>query len=181
MSWQVIWAINIIFFRELKIVHFIEWTEPCTSRSIQWGWRAVGLPPGILEEQCSVVMQGCGPGLTDTLLFKRSQEHGDLCEISCLKKYSSPGWCGSLDWVLAWESKGHRFGLLIPSQGTCLRCGPAPQLGMCERKPIDVLLTHQCFSPSLSPSLTLSLKTKSLKRNLYSGLMSFMVSWWPQR
>ena len=39
----------------------------------------------------------------------------------------------------------------IPSQGTCLGCGPGPQLGACERQPVGV-------SPSLHPSLPLSLK-----------------------
>ena len=47
---------------------------------------------------------------------------------------------------------------LIPSQGTLLGCGPGPLLGLCERQPIDVSLTQGCFSPSLSPSLPLSLK-----------------------
>ena len=46
----------------------------------------------------------------------------------------------------------------IPSQGTCLGFGPAPWLGVCERQPTDVSLSHQCFSPSLSPSLPFSLK-----------------------
>ena len=31
---------------------------------------------------------------------------------------------------------------LIPDQGTCLGCGPGPQLGVCERQPLDVSLTH---------------------------------------
>ena len=46
----------------------------------------------------------------------------------------------------------------IPSQGTYLGCGPGLQLGACERQPIDVSLTHGCFSPSLSPACPLSLK-----------------------
>ena len=46
----------------------------------------------------------------------------------------------------------------IPSQGTCLGYGPRPQWGVCERQPIDVSITHRCLSPSLSPSLPLSLK-----------------------
>ena len=37
----------------------------------------------------------------------------------------------------------------IPGQGTCLGCGPGPQLGVCKRQPIDVCLTHWCFSPFL--------------------------------
>ena len=31
---------------------------------------------------------------------------------------------------------------LIPSQGTCLGCGPGPQLGACERQLIDVSFAH---------------------------------------
>ena len=46
----------------------------------------------------------------------------------------------------------------IPSQGTRVGCRPGPQLGVCRRQPIDVSLTHQCFSPSLSLSLPLSVK-----------------------
>ena len=46
---------------------------------------------------------------------------------------------------------------LIPSQGTCLGFRPGPHLGAHERQPIDVSLTHLCFSPSLSPSLPFSL------------------------
>ena len=54
---------------------------------------------------------------------------------------------------------------LISGQGTGLGFGPGPQLGACERQPIDVSLTHQHFSPSLSPSLPLSSKiNKILKR-----------------
>ena len=29
-----------------------------------------------------------------------------------------------------------------PSQGPCLGCGPGPQLGACERQPIDESITH---------------------------------------
>ena len=48
----------------------------------------------------------------------------------------------------------------ILGQGTCLGCGPGPWLGACERHPICVSLT--CFSPSLSPSLPLSLKINKI-------------------
>ena len=44
----------------------------------------------------------------------------------------------------------------IFSQGTCLNCEFGPQLGACERQPIDVSLTYPCVSPCLSPSLPLS-------------------------
>ena len=30
----------------------------------------------------------------------------------------------------------------IPGQGRCLGCGPSPQMGVCERQPIDVSLPH---------------------------------------
>ena len=46
----------------------------------------------------------------------------------------------------------------IPSQGTYLGCGRGPQLGVCKRQQMGVSLAHQCSSPSLSPSLPLSLK-----------------------
>ena len=42
---------------------------------------------------------------------------------------------------------------LIPVLGTCLGCGPGPQLEACKRQPIDISLTHQCFSFSFTPSL----------------------------
>ena len=51
----------------------------------------------------------------------------------------------------------------IPSEGTCLGYRPGPQLGPCERKPIEVSLAHQCFPPCLSPSLPLSLKLNKVK------------------
>ena len=31
---------------------------------------------------------------------------------------------------------------LFPGQGTCLGCGPGPQLGACEGQPIDVPPSH---------------------------------------
>ena len=40
---------------------------------------------------------------------------------------------------------------LIPSQGTCLGCRPGPQLGLCDRQPIDVSFTHIHVSLPLSP------------------------------
>ena len=46
----------------------------------------------------------------------------------------------------------------IPRQGTCLGCGPGPQLRACERQPVNVSLTHERFSRSRSPSLLFFLK-----------------------
>ena len=45
----------------------------------------------------------------------------------------------------------------IPRQGTCLGCGPGPQLGAWERQQMHVSLAHWCFSPSFPPSLPHSL------------------------
>ena len=45
----------------------------------------------------------------------------------------------------------------IPSQGTHLGCGPGPQLGVCERQPIDISL-----SLSLAPLSKINKKFKKL-------------------
>ena len=50
----------------------------------------------------------------------------------------------------------------IPSQGTCLGCGFSIQLGGAQEA-TDPCFSHRCFSPSLSPSLLLSLKSKFKK------------------
>ena len=52
---------------------------------------------------------------------------------------------------------------LIPSQGTCLGCGPGLQLRACERQLINVSLANHCLSPSLSPSLSLKINKTCLK------------------
>ena len=69
---------------------------------------------------------------------------------------------GVAEWIerlpVNWKVTG-----LIPGQGTCPGCRPGPQMGVCKRQPIHVSLTHPCFSPSLSPSLPLSLKTNKNK------------------
>ena len=50
----------------------------------------------------------------------------------------SPGWCGSVDWALACETKTHWS---VPNQCTCLDYRPGPWLGVLERQPhIDVSL-----------------------------------------
>ena len=66
---------------------------------------------------------------------------------------------GVAQWIECQPARQKLAGL-IPSQGTCLGCGPDPQLGAWERQLIYVSLTHRCFSPSLSLSLPLSLKIK---------------------
>ena len=50
-------------------------------------------------------------------------------------------------WIERWPVD-QKVPCLIPSQGTCLGCGPGSQLGACERQLInDVSLAHRCFSP----------------------------------
>ena len=61
----------------------------------------------------------------------------------------------ALDWAPACEPKGCWFNSQL---GTCLGCGPGPQLGICEKQLIYVSLAHRCFSPSISPFLSLSLE-----------------------
>ena len=51
----------------------------------------------------------------------------------------------------------------IPSQGTCLGYKFGPCQGVQAAADQTVSLTHQCFSPSFSPSLPLSLE--SMKEN----------------
>ena len=63
--------------------------------------------------------------------------------LSINENPKSPGWCGSMDRTLA-------------CQGTGLGCRPSPQLGRARGN--HVSLTHWCFSPSRSASLSLSLK-----------------------
>ena len=54
----------------------------------------------------------------------------------------------------------------IPGQGTYLGCSLVPSQGASERQLINISLTHWCFSPSLPPFFSLSLKiNKYLKRN----------------
>ena len=63
---------------------------------------------------------------------------------------------GALAGVAQWIEHGpvkQRVSGSIPSQGTCLGFGPRPLWGGMQEA-----TTHQCFSPSLSLSLTLSLK-----------------------
>ena len=53
-------------------------------------------------------------------------------------KINSPGWCGSVDLVLAWEPKGRWFD---SQSGHMPGLQEGPQQGACERQPhIDVSL-----------------------------------------
>ena len=76
-------------------------------------------------------------------------------------KRRSPDQHGSAGWVSSGKVKGHQFnywsrhmpGLLV-----------GPWWGACQRQPIDVSLTHQCFSAYLSPACSFSLKIKKFKK-----------------
>ena len=64
---------------------------------------------------------------------------------------------------------------LIPSQGTCLRCGLGPQSGLVERQPIDVSLSCQCLSlfsslPKINECILRqgSLKKEIKRKHIYS-------------
>ena len=58
---------------------------------------------------------------------------------------------GVAQWIECWSANPN-VSDLIPSQDTCLGCGPGPQKGACKRQPhIDVSLP-------LYPSLLLALK-----------------------
>ena len=74
------------------------------------------------------------PGVVSVTLIKPSM----LC----------PDWCGSV----GCPPEKQKVSGLIPGQGTCLGCRPGPQ-----RRALEASI-HGCFSPSLSPSLPLSLK-----------------------
>ena len=51
----------------------------------------------------------------------------------------------ALDGVAQWidhQPENQRLAGSIPSQGTCLGCGPDSLLGACEKQLVDVSLTH---------------------------------------
>ena len=57
---------------------------------------------------------------------------------------------GVAQWV-GHHPKKQKVTRSIPSQGTCLGCGPGPWLGVCKGRPINVSLACQCFFPFLPP------------------------------
>ena len=83
--------------------------------------------------------------------------------------WHSPGCCGSMDWVLAWEPKGTGS---IPSQGTCLGCRPGPQLWVCERQRSMYLSRIDVSFPLFLPSFPLSLKVNKIFKKIISLSLS---------
>ena len=77
--------------------------------------------------------------------------------LKCDLKKRLTALAGVAQWI-EHQSVNQKVAGSIPSQGTCLGCGPGPQLGACERQPINVSLTHWSFPPFLSPSLLFYLK-----------------------
>ena len=76
-----------------------------------------------------------------------------MCTRSLEFKKQLTALAGVAQWIVC-PPVNQKVAGSIPSQGTCLGCGPGPQKRVCERQPhIDVSL-------SLSPSLPLSIKNK---------------------
>ena len=77
-----------------------------------------------------------------------SCDPGKLQEIFSHQKWSDIPLASVAQWIRGWLVNQKITGS-IPNQGTCLGCGPGPQVRVCRRQLINV---------SLSPSLPLSLK-----------------------
>ena len=94
-------------------------------------------------------------------------EYKTIYQISCIKgimlyilksELYPPDQCGSVGWVSFHKAKG--WGL-ISGQGTCLGCGPGPQLGRVWEA------TDQCFSfVSMFLSLSFPLSKNKFKNSL---------------
>ena len=76
--------------------------------------------------------------------------------LLCLKQEYGPEQCGSVTWAMSCKAK-RRW---LDSWSHAWVEGSVPGQGVYERQPIDVSVSHQCFSLSLSPSLPISLKNK---------------------
>ena len=51
-----------------------------------------------------------------------------------VQKYTKTALAGVAQWIECWPVN-QRIADSIPSQGTCLGCGPGPQMGVWERQP----------------------------------------------
>ena len=74
-------------------------------------------------------------------------------------------------WTECWPVNQRVTGL-IPEQGTCLSCGPGPQMGVHRRQPIDVSLAHPCFFPCFLPPSPSLFKPSKLT-NIWHGKVFF--------
>ena len=74
-----------------------------------------------------------------------------------LVKNQKTALAGVVQWIEC-QPVNQKVAGAIPSPGICLGCGPGPWLGACKRQMTDVSSPHWYSSPSLSPSLILSLK-----------------------
>ena len=79
--------------------------------------------------------------------MEKNELHGSGMLLHFKKSISGPGWCGS---VAEWHPVKQRVTGSIPSQGTCLDCGPGPSRGRTRGHYILMF-------PSLSPFLLLCL------------------------
>ena len=61
----------------------------------------------------------------------------------------------------------------VAHQGTSLGLRPGPRKGVCERQPIDFSLAYPYFSPSLFPSLPLSLKLNKIFKKYIKLFVTF--------
>ena len=96
------------------------------------------------------------------------------------------GWC-SVDWCdsVGQHPAKRKAAGSIPGEGTCLGWGFGPWLGHI-RGTTNWCYSHQCFSPSLSPSLTLSLKINKWNLKKKNRVLQtdhclqevVCVSWW---
>ena len=57
----------------------------------------------------------------------------ERCELYPLSKLTESALAGVAQWIEC-QPVNQRVAGLIPSQGTCLDCGPGPQLGAYERQ-----------------------------------------------
>ena len=79
-----------------------------------------------------------------------------LTQNQTLKRGLSP-LAGVAQWIERWPEK-QRVTSSIPSQDTCLGCGPGCPAGGAQHRET----TYGCFCPSLSPSLPLPLKINKI-------------------
>ena len=111
---------------------------------------------------------GCQVSLCSRYLFL----HVWTPDSSFKKHWSGPGCCGSVDWAPACEPKGHQFD-----------CQSGYMSGLWTRCPVGgAWEIHGIFSPSLSPSLSRSLKINKilnffLKKKHWPDYHSYFEGW----